>query len=130
MGEIKAEDAKVFGGQQNLDDENKVNMKLPKKSFKDNKTERAQQFETNENLEITKIDDAEKYISENKPKKRLRFGDEKTNDSIKEPNYNQKVEDNTQENVHEEELNEMETEDKRTEEVEKNGVVYEYRENK
>ncbi len=130
MGEIKAEDAKVFGGQQNLDDENKVNMKLPKKSFKDNKTDRAQQLDTNENLEITKIDDAEKYISENKPKKRLRFGDEKITDSIKESNNTQKVEENTQENVNEEELNEMETEDKRTEDVEKNGVVYEYRENK
>ena len=130
MGEIKAEDAKVFGRHENLDDENKVNVKLPKRSFKDGKTERAHEFEKDENPEITKIDDAEKFISENKSKRRLRFGEERKTGSIKETIETPKIEDKIPENENEEELNEIETGDAKTQEVEKDGVVYEYRENK
>lgn len=128
MGEINAEDAKVFGGQETLNEENKINVKLPKKSFKDNKNERVKEFD---NSDITKIDDAEKYINENKPKKRLRFGDEKKTDSIQE-NSGTPVEEvaHDKENINEEDLNEIEAGEPKDKEVEKNGVVYEYRDNK
>lgn len=71
MGEIKTEDAKMFTGEtKNLDNENKVNVKLPKKSFRDNKAEQNLEENLNsENSDITKVDNAEKYINENKPKK-------------------------------------------------------------
>lgn len=128
MGEIKAEDAKVFVGQEKLGEDNKVNVRLPKKSFKDNNPERAQE---SDNPEITKVDDAEKYINENKPKKRLRFGEDKNTDSVKQTLETPKEEsDKVKENVNEEELNEIETGEAKEQEVEKNAVIYEYRENK
>jgi len=79
MEEIKDEDAKLFVDQnKNLDSEKKINVKLPKKSFKDNKSEQdLEENLNNETSDITKVADAEKFINENKPK-RLRFAEEKT----------------------------------------------------
>lgn len=129
MNEIKAEDTKVFGGQQNLENEIKANVKLPKKSFKNTKVDEALEFDNNENPEITKIDDAEKYINENKTKKRLRFAEEKKANQSSEITHKEETE-KTQENVNQEDINEIEAEVAKAEDVEKNGLVYEYRENR
>jgi hypothetical protein len=126
MNEIKAEDTKVFGGQQNLENEIKANVKLPKKSFKNTKADEALEFDNNENPEITKIDDAEKYINDNKTKKRLRFAEEKKANKSSEITPKEE----TEENVNEEDINEIEAEVAKAEEIEKNGLVYEYRENR
>jgi len=135
MGEIKEEDAKIFEKQSNSENENKHNIKLPKKSFKDHKTEKA--FETankNKNDDITRIDDAEKFINENKPKKRLRFGEEKKSEELR-----QNIEATKDEALKPEENLNIEEDSKQTESLdneinpestEKNGVIYEYRENK
>lgn len=135
MNEIKDEDTKLFKGKQSFENENKTNVKLPKKSYKTNKLDQEQEIEIDGNEEITKVDDAEKYISENKAKKRLRFGEEKKSPASKEDNeVNKNIaneeSDKAQEKVNEEELEEIDSEISKNEDVVKNGVVYEYRDSK
>lgn len=134
MEEIKDEDAKLFVDQnKNLDSEKKINVKLPKKSFKDNKPEQdLEENLNNETSDITKVADAEKFINENKPK-RLRFAEEKTtsnntkinNETNKEKEKNLAIDEEI-----DKELNSIESEEKAEFKTDKNGVVYEYRENK